>query len=113
MKKLAILLSGRGSNFLAIHGATARRELDAEIAAVVSNRADAPGLQRARELGLPGHLIDHKVYSSRQAHEEEVALVVDEARADFIALAGYMRMLSPELVARYRNRIVNIHPSLL
>lgn len=111
--RLAILLSGRGSNFAAIHAAIERGELDAEIVAVISNRADAPGLARARELGLPSHLIEHRRYPNRVAHEEEVLRVLGDARPDFIALAGYMRLLSPTFIAAYRHRIVNIHPALL
>jgi phosphoribosylglycinamide formyltransferase-1 len=111
--RLAILLSGRGSNFAAIHSAIVRRELDAEIVAVISNRPDAPGIARARELGLPAHVIDHRKYPTRVAHEEDVLRVLGEAAPDFIALAGYMRLLSPSFVAAYPHRILNIHPSLL
>jgi len=111
--RLAVLLSGRGSNFLAIHDAIARGVLDASIVAVISNRPDAPGLARARELGLPSFAIDHKAYATRAAHEAEVLRVLAESRPDYIALAGYMRLLSPAFVAAYPNRILNIHPSLL
>ncbi len=111
--RLAVLLSGRGSNFAAIHDAITTGALDAEIVAVVSNRADAPGIELARERGLPASVIDHRSYESRSAHEAAVLRVLDEARPDIIALAGYMRLLSPPFIARYRNRIVNIHPSLL
>jgi len=111
--RLAILLSGRGSNFQAIHDAVRRGELDAEIVCVISNRPDAPGIQRAREYGYDTHAIDHKAYADRAAHEHEVLRVLDAARPDFIALAGYMRLLSASFVERYRNRVVNIHPSLL
>lgn len=111
--RLAVLLSGRGSNFQAIHEAIARGELPAQIVCVISNRPDAAGLQRARDYGYAAHAIDHKLFASRAAHETEVLRVLDEARADFIALAGYMRLLGAEFIARWRNRIVNIHPSLL
>ncbi len=111
--KLAVLLSGRGSNFLAIHEAIVRGELDATIVAVISNRAEAPGIARARELGLPAHVINHRAFPNRVAHESEVLRVLAEAEPDFIALAGYMRLLSPTFVAAYPNRILNIHPSLL
>ena len=111
--RLAVLLSGRGSNFLAIHDAIARGVLDASIVAVISNRPDAPGLARARELGLPSFAIDHKAYATHAAHEAEVLRVLAESRPDYIALAGYMRLLSPAFVAAYPNRILNIHPSLL
>jgi phosphoribosylglycinamide formyltransferase-1 len=111
--RLAILLSGRGSNFAAIHQAIVQRELNAEIVCVISNQPDAPGLARARELGLPAHLINHRDYATRAAHEEEVMRIVAEAEPDFICLAGYMRLLTPVFIAAWRHRILNIHPSLL
>ena len=111
--RLAVLLSGRGSNFAAIHDAIQRGELEATIVAVVSNRPDAPGIARAREWGYDAHVIDHKAFPKRDAHEEAVRRVLDAARPDFIVMAGYMRLLSPSFVAAYLNRIVNIHPSLL
>jgi phosphoribosylglycinamide formyltransferase-1 len=111
--KLAVLLSGRGSNFAAIHEAIAAGRLDATIVAVISNRPDAPGIARAVELGYPAQVIDHSRFSSRAAHEAEVRSVLDEVHPHFIVLAGYMRLLSPSFIDAYRNRIVNIHPSLL
>ena len=111
--RLAVLLSGRGSNFAAIRQAIVDGSLDAEIVAVISNRADAGGVARAREWELPVHVIDNRDYASRQTHEADVLAALDAARPDFIALAGYMRLLSPSFIARYRNRILNIHPSLL
>lgn len=111
--RLAILLSGRGSNFAAIHDAIARGELKAEIVCVISNRPDAPGIERAKEWGLDAHVIDHRAFASRPAHELEVLRVLERAKPDFIALAGYMRLLSADFVAKYPNRILNIHPSLL
>src|SRR4029077_13986515 len=111
--RLAILISGRGSNFAAIHGAISRGELDAEIVCVVSNRPNAAGIERARALDLPAHVIDHRAFAGREAHESEVLRVLGEARPDFIALAGYMRLLSPAFVAAYPRRILTIHPSLL
>ncbi len=113
MIRLAVLLSGRGSNFAAIHRATVERRLDAEIVAVVSNRPEAPGIARAREWGYAAHVFDNRQFPNRAAHESEVLRVLADARPDFIALAGYMRLLSSAFVAAYRNRIVNIHPSLL
>jgi len=113
MIRLAILLSGRGSNFQAIHDAIAAGRLDATIVSVISNVPEAPGLARARELGLSSHSIDQRAYSTRPAHEEEVLRALAEAQPDFICLAGYMRLLSPDFVAAYQGRILNIHPSLL
>jgi phosphoribosylglycinamide formyltransferase-1 len=111
--RLAILLSGRGSNFAAIHEAIAAGTLDAAIVCVISNRLDAPGLERARAWGYESHAVDHHRYATRAEHEAEVLRLLGDARPDLLALAGYMRLLSPAFVARYPNRIVNIHPSLL
>ena len=111
--KLAVLLSGRGSNFQAIHDAIQRGELAAEIVCVISNRPDAPGIQRAREYGYAAHTLDHKAFPNRAAHEDEVQRVLDAAQPDFICLAGYMRLLGAAFIERWRNRILNIHPSLL
>src|SRR6476659_4537528 len=110
--RLAILLSGRGSNFAAIHDSIVRGELDAEVVCVISNRPNAPGIAHARALGLPAHVVDHRAFDSRTAHEAELRAILDNAQPDFIALAGYMRLLSPEFVAAYPTRIINIHPSL-
>jgi len=111
--RLAILLSGRGSNFAAIHDAIVRGELDAEIVCVISNRPGAPGIEYARAVGLPAHVIDHRAFDSRGAHEAAVLAVLEKARPDFIALAGYMRLLSAAFIAAFPMRIINIHPSLL
>lgn len=113
MIRLAVLLSGRGSNFAAIHHAVVDQELDAVIVAVISNRAAAPGIARASEWGYNAHILDNRLYPNREAHETAVRQVLDSAQPDFIALAGYMRLLSASFVEAYRNRIVNIHPSLL
>lgn len=111
--RLAILLSGRGSNFQAIHEAIATGVLDARIALVLSNRPDAPGIQRARAYGYDTYVVDHKTFANRAAHEAEVLRLLDDAHPDFIVLAGYMRLLSAAFVERWRDRILNIHPSLL
>lgn len=111
--KLAVLLSGRGSNFAAISDAIASGRLDARIVCVVSNRPDAPGLARATTAGLTTHTFDHRRYPTRAAHEEDVMRALALAEPDYICLAGYMRLLSPTFIAAYTHRIVNIHPSLL
>jgi len=111
--RLGVLLSGRGSNFLALQAAIAQGELPAEIALVVSNIADAPGLKAARELGLPAAAIPHKGEPDRSSHERRVLYALVETRVEWICLAGYMRLLSPPFLAAYPRRIVNIHPSLL
>lgn len=91
----------------------ARRIPDAEIVAVVSDLESAPGLARARERGLPAFSVPRGSSEGRAAHEARILQILDEARPDVVCLAGYMRVLSPEFVARYRGRILNIHPSLL
>lgn len=111
--RLAILLSGRGSNFQAIHEAIATGALDAQIVLVISNRPDAPGIERARAYGYDASVVDHKAFSNRAAHEAEVLRLLAVAQPDFIVLAGYMRLLSAAFVERWRDRILNIHPSLL
>ena len=113
MIRLAVLLSGRGSNFAAIHEAIHRGELDAEIVSVISNRADAPGIARAREWGYPTHVFDNREFANRAAHEAAVLRALEQAQPDYIVLAGYMRLLSSSFVEAYRDRILNIHPSLL
>jgi len=113
-RRIAILLSGRGSNFEAIADAVDAGSIpDARIVAVVSDVATARGLARARERGLPAHDLDRGRFASRAEHETAVTRVLEEARADLVCLAGYMRIMSPDFVARWRGRILNIHPSLL
>jgi phosphoribosylglycinamide formyltransferase-1 len=113
-RRLAILLSGRGSNFVAISDAVASGAIpEAEIVAVLSDVEDARGLVTARERGLPAFAIARKPSGSRRAHEEAILELLDERRPDLVCLAGYMRLLSPEFVARWRGRILNIHPALL
>jgi phosphoribosylglycinamide formyltransferase 1 len=110
---VAILLSGRGSNFLALHAAIERGEVPARIVLVVGNVADAPGLAKARELGLPAAAIPHREEPDRRAHEAKVLAALRQAGAEWICLAGYMRRLSADFVAAFPRRILNIHPSLL
>jgi phosphoribosylglycinamide formyltransferase-1 len=111
--RVAILLSGRGSNFLALHGAMERGEVPGEIALVVSNAGEAPGLEKARALRLPTVCYPHRIESSREAHEAKVLTALEHAEVEWICLAGYMRLLSASFVARHPQRILNIHPSLL
>ena len=111
--RIGILLSGRGSNFLALYAAIERGEVPARIALVVSNLADAPGLATARELGLPAVAIPHQGEPDRRTHEEKVQAALRRAKVDWVCLAGFMRLLSPAFVAAWPRRILNIHPSLL
>jgi phosphoribosylglycinamide formyltransferase-1 len=110
--RLGVLLSGRGSNFLAIHEAITRGDLPAEIVCVVSNKADARGLEIAQELGLHAELVDHRG-RTREEHERAVREVLDQHRVGVVCLAGYMRRLTAEFVNAYPMRILNVHPSLL
>lgn len=111
--RVAVLLSGRGSNFLALHGAMERGEVPAHVVRVISNVPDAPGLARAHDLRLPTVSIPSRLEASREAHEAKVLAALADAHVDWICLAGYMRLLSDTFVASYRERILNIHPSLL
>jgi phosphoribosylglycinamide formyltransferase 1 len=113
MKRLAILLSGRGSNFLALDEAVRSGHLPAEIVVVISNRADAPGLERAGELGYETVVLSHRDFSGREEHDLAIAREIEARNADLVLLAGYMRILSGAFLERFRNRILNIHPSLL
>lgn len=113
MKSLGILLSGRGSNFVAIADSIAAGRIpDTRIAVVVSNRADAPGIRIARERGLTAVLILSQG-KAREEHDREVVACLEQYSVDLVCLAGYMRLLSPWFVKQFPQRILNIHPSLL
>ena len=113
MHSLGILLSGRGSNFVAIADSIdAGRIPDARIAVVISNKADAPGIATARQRGLNAVVITSKG-RAREEHDREVVAALKENGVDLICLAGYMRLLSPWFVQQFPHRILNIHPSLL
>jgi phosphoribosylglycinamide formyltransferase-1 len=112
-KRIGVLLSGRGSNFVALaESAAAGRIRNAEIAIVVSNREGAPGIDKAKQRGIPTRVIPSKGLE-REAFDRQVVEVLNERQVDLICLAGYMRLLSPYFVASFPNRILNIHPSLL
>jgi phosphoribosylglycinamide formyltransferase-1 len=112
MKRLGILLSGRGSNFLAIAGSIAAGRLDAGIAVVISNRADAPGLAAARECGLNAVLLPSRGME-REAYDRLLCAELKKNGVDFVCLAGYMRLLSAWFIREFPMKILNIHPSLL
>jgi len=112
MKNLGILLSGRGSNFEAIADNVASGKLDAKIVVVISNRADALGIESARRRGLNALVIPSKG-KQREKHDHEVVVALREHEVDLVCLAGYMRLLSPWFVQQFPNRILNIHPALL
>ncbi|WP_072394908.1 phosphoribosylglycinamide formyltransferase [Hyphomicrobium sp. CS1GBMeth3] len=112
-KRVAILISGRGSNMQALVAAAREPDYPAEIALVISNRPEAPGLAWAREQGLPTVALDHKRYESRPHFEGQLQSLLELSRIDLIALAGFMRLMTPDFVARWYGRMINIHPSLL
>ena len=112
-RRIGVLLSGRGSNFEALaESVEAGRIPNAEIATVISNREGAPGIDRARARGISTRVLPSKGLE-RETYDRQVAAVLDEHKVDIICLAGYMRLLSPYFVAKFPNRILNIHPSLL
>jgi phosphoribosylglycinamide formyltransferase-1 len=112
MKNIGILLSGRGSNFEAIARNVAAGRIPAKIVLVISNREQAPGLERARQMGLKTLFIPSKG-KEREAYDQEVVAALKEAEVDLVCLAGFMRILSPVLVRAFPGRILNIHPALL
>ena len=113
MKNLGILLSGRGSNFVAIADSIAAGRIpDARIAVVISNRSDAPGLETARQRGIDTLAISSKG-KPREEHDREVVAALLKSKVDLVCLAGYMRLLSPWFVQQFPRKILNIHPSLL
>ncbi|TYC63320.1 phosphoribosylglycinamide formyltransferase [Rhodobacterales bacterium] len=113
-KRTAVLISGRGSNMSALISAAQSPDYPAEVALVLSNRPDAKGLERAAENGIPTTVVDHKLFSGdRQAFEKAVDDILKEHRIELVALAGFMRILTPYLVDAWANRMINIHPALL
>ena len=109
MKRIVILISGRGSNMEAMLAA----RLPVEIAAVISNRPDAAGLATAAQAGIATAVVDHRQFAGRDAFDTALAQVIDGFAPDLVVLAGFMRILTPAFVARYAGRLLNIHPSLL
>ena len=113
-KRVAILISGRGSNMTALIEAAKAKDYPAEIALVVSNRPDAAGLDRARSCGIPTAVIDHTTFGGdRETFEQALDRKLREQRIDLVCLAGFMRLLTPWFVNRWSGRMLNIHPSLL
>ncbi|HSY58736.1 MAG TPA: phosphoribosylglycinamide formyltransferase, partial [Terriglobales bacterium] len=112
-KRIGVLLSGRGSNFEALADSVAAGHIpNAEIAIVISNRENSPGIDKARARGVPAQVIPSRGLE-REAYDKLVIAALEEKKVDLVCLAGYMRLLSPAFVAAYRGRILNIHPSLL
>ncbi|MBP6676315.1 MAG: phosphoribosylglycinamide formyltransferase [Vitreoscilla sp.] len=113
MKRIVILLSGRGSNMQAVVDFCANERWPACVAAVVSNRPDASGLAWAAERGIATEVVDHKLYREREAFDAALARVIDVHRPDLVVLAGFMRILGRTFVQHYEGRMLNVHPSLL
>jgi phosphoribosylglycinamide formyltransferase-1 len=113
--KVAVLISGRGSNLQALIDAFGPKVADSpvKIALVLSNRPDAPGLERAAEAGLKTEIVDHKAFQSREDFDVAMDREIRAAGAEFVVLAGFMRLLSPSFVTTWRDKLVNIHPALL
>ncbi|PKO48920.1 MAG: phosphoribosylglycinamide formyltransferase [Betaproteobacteria bacterium HGW-Betaproteobacteria-4] len=113
MKKIVILISGRGSNMEALIAARDAGNLPVNIAAVISNRPDAAGLETAARASIPTHFINHKAFAGREDFDSRLAQCIDEFEPDLVVLAGFMRILSDGFVRHYEGRLINIHPSLL
>lgn len=109
---IVVLISGSGSNLQAMIDATAK-DLAAKVAAVISNRDDAYGLERARIAGIKTQVLDHKPYANRETYDQALIKLIDSFQPGLVVLAGFMRILSPLFVQHYQGRLLNIHPSLL
>jgi phosphoribosylglycinamide formyltransferase-1 len=113
MKNMVILISGRGSNMQALIRAVSQEHWPARIAAVISNRPQAAGIQIAKEAGIPTHVVDHHAYPDREAFDAALSAAIDQFSPDLVLLAGFLRILTADFVAHYQGRMLNIHPSLL
>lgn len=111
--RLGVLISGRGSNLQALIDACAQSEFPAEIALVISNRPEAAGLARAETAGIATLVVDHRDFREREDFENALNAALKDAGVDLVCLAGFMRILNPDFVNRWRDRLINIHPSLL
>jgi phosphoribosylglycinamide formyltransferase 1 len=112
-RRLGVLISGRGSNLQALIDATRNVQLDASIVLVISNRPEAPGLDRARRAGIEAIVIDHRSWRSRDEYDAAIVQALKTRGASLVCLAGYMRLVGPVLLDAFPNAILNIHPSLL
>ena len=110
---LVVLISGSGSNLQAIIDAIKNNDLDAEIKAVISNHANATGLERAARENIKTHVVDHKKFSDRESFDQAMIKIIDPLKPDLIILAGFMRILSNNFIDHFYHRLINIHPSLL
>jgi phosphoribosylglycinamide formyltransferase-1 len=113
MKSIVVLISGSGSNLQAILDACSAGFIDGKVTAVLSNKAKAYGLERAKKAGAKAIVLDHKAYADRAAYDRDLIATIDQHQPDLVVLAGFMRILTPEFVQHYQGRLLNIHPSLL
>ncbi|MDG2502260.1 MAG: phosphoribosylglycinamide formyltransferase [Porticoccaceae bacterium] len=111
--RLVVLISGGGSNLQSFIDASENGSLNAEIAAVISNKVGVAGLERAAKADIPGIVMDHRAFDSRQEFDENLAELIESFNPDLVILAGFMRILTPDFVTRFLGRLMNIHPSLL
>lgn len=111
--RLVVLISGRGSNMQTIVHSAREQAMPASVCAVIANKADAKGLQWAREQGIETRLVSHRDYASRGEFDQALMRVIDAYQPDYVLLAGFMRVLTPEFVEHFNGRLINIHPSLL
>ena len=111
--QIVVLISGSGSNMVAIADAVKNGDIDGEIAAVICNRHEAPGIQKAKDRDIETQIVDHKEFASREDFDVALMRAIDEYQPDLVVLAGFMRILTPSFVIRYHGRMLNIHPSLL
>jgi len=112
MIKLAVLASGGGTDLQSVIDASEKNEIDAKVVVVVSDRENAFALERAKKHGIDAYFVDSK-NKTREEHEKKVSEIIDKYNVDLIVLAGYLRMLTPYFISKYRNKIINIHPALL
>lgn len=112
MKNIAVLISGNGTNLQAIIDNVQTGNINGKIVAVISNKADAFGLERAKKAEVPAYFIDHKGIT-REEHEQKIIEILEKNNVDLVVLAGYMRVLTPLFVGKYKHKLINIHPALL
>ncbi|WP_273724104.1 phosphoribosylglycinamide formyltransferase [Bartonella sp. AU18XJBT] len=112
-KQVLVFISGNGSNMVALAQASQQKEYPAEIVAVICDNPHANGIEKAQSHNLPIHIVDRKIYKTKEEHEESIFTILDQYKPDFLCFAGYMRLISPHFVKLYEGRILNIHPSLL
>ena len=110
---MVVLISGSGSNLQALINASADASINSHISAVISNRPDAYGIERAKQAGLCTHIVDHTLFATREEFDRELQTIIDQYQPDIVVLAGFMRILTTDFTQHYLGRMLNIHPSLL